>query len=89
MCQRPSGFINKNSNFKLQTISKKGMLYVECYIAAIIRTVISLKNSYHAVWVRSLPQDLKGTGNNPVNNRLFHLKLIMCFFSLLIKWFYV
>jgi len=57
------------------------MLYVEFYRAAIIRTVISFKDSYYEVWVWSFPQDLEGTGNNQVNKRLFDLTLILCYFS--------
>ena len=40
------------------------MPYVECLSAALIRTVISFKDSKYEVWVWSLPQDLEGTGNN-------------------------
>jgi len=47
------------------------MIYVECYSAAVIRTVILSKHIYYEVWVRSLPQDLEGTGNNPANKILF------------------
>jgi len=59
----------------------QGMLYVEYYTAAIICTVISFKDRYE-VLVWSLPQDIVGTGNNQVNIRLCHLKLILCYFSL-------
>ena len=60
----------------------QGMIYVEFYRAAISRIIISFIDSKYEVWLRTLPQDLVGTGNNSVNRRLFHLKLIMCKISL-------
>jgi len=40
------------------------------YSAAIVRTVISFKDSKYEIWVRSLPQVIEGTGNNPVKNNI-------------------